>query len=213
MPRLMARSSSPPVSTSSPRLPMTIAVPVSWHIGSTPPAAMLAFFSRSRATNLSLADASGSSRIRTQLLEVRRPQPVRDVAERGLREQGERLGRDLEERASGGVHRRHALGGEQPVGRLVGADREQLGERERRSSPMTVFAAVRWGHVRRRVSHRARHDGRGPCARVGPLGSADAAGGGELPHLGAAGRAGPDRSAGLHQGSGVGGQPPARRAA
>jgi hypothetical protein len=33
---------------------MMIAVPVSWHIGSTPPAAMLAFFSRSKATNLSL---------------------------------------------------------------------------------------------------------------------------------------------------------------
>jgi hypothetical protein len=42
---------------------MTIAVPVSWHIGSTPPAAILAFFSRSSATKRSLAEASGSSRI------------------------------------------------------------------------------------------------------------------------------------------------------
>ena len=46
-----------------PFLPITIAVPVSWHIGSTPPAAMLAFLSRSSATNLSLSDASRSSRI------------------------------------------------------------------------------------------------------------------------------------------------------
>ena len=42
---------------------MTIAVPVSWHIGSTPAAAMFAFFSRSSATNRSFALASGSSRI------------------------------------------------------------------------------------------------------------------------------------------------------
>ena len=40
---------------------MMIAVPVSWHIGSTPPAAMLAFFRKSKATNLSLSEASGSS--------------------------------------------------------------------------------------------------------------------------------------------------------
>ena len=43
--------------------PMTIAVPVSWHIGKMPPAAMLAFFSRSNATKRSLSDDSGSSKI------------------------------------------------------------------------------------------------------------------------------------------------------
>ena len=42
---------------------MMIAVPVSWHIGSTPPAAMLAFFRKSKATNLSLSLASLSSRM------------------------------------------------------------------------------------------------------------------------------------------------------
>lgn len=41
-------------------LPRTMAVPVSWHPGSTIPAAMLAFFKSSRATNLSLLDDSGS---------------------------------------------------------------------------------------------------------------------------------------------------------
>ena len=47
MPAASAASSSPPVHTRSPFFPMTIAVPVSWHIGSTPPAAILAFFRRS----------------------------------------------------------------------------------------------------------------------------------------------------------------------
>ncbi len=42
---------------------MTIAVPVSWHIGSTPPAEMAALRSRSMATNRSLPLASGSSTI------------------------------------------------------------------------------------------------------------------------------------------------------
>lgn len=64
MPLLRAASSPPSVSTFWPRLPITIAVPVSWHMGSTPMAAMFAFFSRSSATNLSLLDASGSSMIR-----------------------------------------------------------------------------------------------------------------------------------------------------
>ena len=43
---------------------MTMAVPVSWHIGSTPPAEMLTFLSRSSATKRSLPLASGSSMIR-----------------------------------------------------------------------------------------------------------------------------------------------------
>ncbi len=51
------------VTTWLPRLPATMAVPVSWHIGSTPPAAMLALRSRSSATNLSFGEACGSSRI------------------------------------------------------------------------------------------------------------------------------------------------------
>ena len=57
----MAASSPPPVNTHWPFFALTIAVPVSWHIGSTPPAAIAAFFSRSRATKRSLSLASGSS--------------------------------------------------------------------------------------------------------------------------------------------------------
>jgi len=41
MPRAIASRSPPPVRTRSPFLPFTIAVPVSWHDGSTPPAAAL----------------------------------------------------------------------------------------------------------------------------------------------------------------------------
>jgi hypothetical protein len=51
------------VSTPSDFLPITIAVPVSWHIGSTPPAEMLTFLRRSRATKRSFPLASGSSMI------------------------------------------------------------------------------------------------------------------------------------------------------
>ena len=62
-PWLIASPSSTPVSTPSDFLPITIAVPVSWHIGSTPPAEMLTFFSRSSATNRSFPLDSGSSMI------------------------------------------------------------------------------------------------------------------------------------------------------
>jgi hypothetical protein len=47
IPRASAAASPPPVHTRWPFQPMTMAVPVSWHIGNTPPAAMLAFFNRS----------------------------------------------------------------------------------------------------------------------------------------------------------------------
>ena len=63
MPAEIAAASSPPVQTCCPFLPITIAVPVSWHIGRTLPAAILAFFKRSKATNLSFDEASGSSSI------------------------------------------------------------------------------------------------------------------------------------------------------
>ena len=57
------RRRRPGEARTGPSCAFTIAVPVSWHIGSTPPAAMSAFFSRSRATNRSLSLASGSSRM------------------------------------------------------------------------------------------------------------------------------------------------------
>ena len=51
------------------------------------------------------------------------------IASRG--ERRERLGLDLEERAPRRLEGGHALGGEEPVGRVVGAEREQLGVLER----------------------------------------------------------------------------------
>ena len=129
MPRLSARSSSPPVSTRSPRLPITIAVPVSWHIGSTPPAAMLAFFSRSRATKRSLAEASGSSRMRRSCARwAGRSQWAMSwnaVRARSVSASGS-TSRNVRPAASTVAH---AVGGEQAVGRVVGAEREELGER------------------------------------------------------------------------------------
>ena len=62
-PLLRAASSSPSVNTRWPRLPMTMAVPVSWHPGRTMPAATFAFLRSSRATKRSLALASGSARM------------------------------------------------------------------------------------------------------------------------------------------------------
>ncbi len=56
-------ASSTPVNTRSPLCPWTMAVPVSWHDGSTIAADMLAFLSISKATKRSLSEASGSSRI------------------------------------------------------------------------------------------------------------------------------------------------------
>ena len=119
-PRAIASSSPPPVKTNWPFLALTIAVPVSWHIGSTPPAAMFAFFSRSRATKRSLSLASGSSRMLRSCCRWPGRRKMGDVAHRLLREQGERLRRDLQERAGGRVDRRHAIGGDQPVRRVSG---------------------------------------------------------------------------------------------
>ena len=81
----MCSSSRPSVSTCWPRLPITIAVPVSWHIGSTPPAAMQALRSRSPATNLSFAAGLGVVQDRPELAQVRGPQQVRDVVHGLLR--------------------------------------------------------------------------------------------------------------------------------
>ena len=101
----MAASSPPPVSTYWPFLPLTIAVPVSWHDGSTPPAAMLAFFSSSRATKRSLAEASGSSRMAAQLGQVPGAQEVGDVEHRLAGEQREGLGLDPQEALAAGLER------------------------------------------------------------------------------------------------------------
>ena len=62
-PRDICSSSFPFVITFIPLFPIIIAVPVSWHPGNIFPEAIFAFFNNSNATNLSLLDASGSSKI------------------------------------------------------------------------------------------------------------------------------------------------------
>ena len=92
-----------------PFLPNTSAVPVSWHMGSTPAAAMLAFLSRSSATKRSLADASGVVEDGAELAQVRRAQQVAHVVEGLERQLAQRVGLDAEHGlavAGGGGHAR-----------------------------------------------------------------------------------------------------------
>ena len=82
MPAASAAASPPPVQTRWPFLPMTIAVPVSWHIGSTRPAAILAFFSRSKATKRSLGGGLGIVEDVAQLLQMAGAQQMRAIDDR-----------------------------------------------------------------------------------------------------------------------------------
>jgi hypothetical protein len=103
-------------------LPITIAVPVSWQEGSTPPAAMFAFRSSSSATKLG---------------EVPGPQQVGDVVHRLAREPREALELDAEERLARGLEGRDVVLRDEPVGRLVLAEGQHLLELEvaHRGSP------------------------------------------------------------------------------
>ena len=90
---------------------------------------MVAFFSRSRATNRSLSLASGSSRILRSWARCsgRRKWAMSCIA--SAVSVGDRARLDLEERAGRRLERRHALGGDEPVRRGVGTERQQLGVR------------------------------------------------------------------------------------
>src|SRR3954453_17512990 len=66
----------------------------------------------------------------TQLGQVARPQQVGDGAHGGAGKQRERLALHLQEPAAGGVDDPYAVGGQQPIRRLVRAQRQQLGEGE-----------------------------------------------------------------------------------
>ena len=120
-------SSLPGVSTCCPRLPMTMAVPVSWHIGRTPAAAILAFFSRSSATNLSLFGRFGIVEDARELRQVIRAQVMRDVVQRRFGQQAHRFRLDLQEGAAvRSLDCRHPFGGEQSVLGGVITDRQQV---------------------------------------------------------------------------------------
>ena len=130
MPWAIWASSPPPVKTNWPFLALTIAVPVSWHIGSTPPAATAAFLSRSVATKRSFGARLGVVEDVAELLEVGRAEEVGDVAHRLGGQLPDRLRLDLQERPLGCVEGRDALGRDQPVRGVVVAQRQQLGEGE-----------------------------------------------------------------------------------
>ena len=108
---------------------MTIAVPVSWHIGSTLPAAILAFFNRSKATKRSLAEASGSSRMARNC--ARWPGRSRcwqsTKACRASRVSAS--GATLTMRSPSNDGERDMIAGQLPVGRIVLAQRKQLVKR------------------------------------------------------------------------------------
>ena len=97
MPSASALSSSPSVKTSRPFLPMTMAVPVSWHIGKMPPAAMFAFFKRSKATNLSFPGGLRIGENFGKLGQMRRAQQMVDVAHRLFGEEPQRPWLDAQE--------------------------------------------------------------------------------------------------------------------
>ena len=88
---------------------------------------MLAFFRKSKATNLSLSLASLSSRMLRSCLQMPRPQIMVDVAERGLRQRPQRLARHHQHVLAQHLLDPHALGGDLLVGRGVGARAETAG--------------------------------------------------------------------------------------
>ena len=126
MPAESAAASSPSVQICWPFLPMTIAVPVSWHIGSTLPAAILAFFKRSNATNLSLAEASGSSRIARSWARWpgrnRWAESIKAWRARSVRASSATLTMRRPSNAPSG----HVIAGELAVRRVIRAEREEL---------------------------------------------------------------------------------------
>ena len=83
--------------------------------------------SRSRATKRSLSLASGSSRILRELGEVGRPEVVGDIVNRGLGQQPQRLGLDLQEPASRSLDHAHPLCADQTVFRLIRSQGKQVG--------------------------------------------------------------------------------------
>ncbi len=116
-----------------PRLPITIAVPVSWHIGRTPPAEMFAFFSRSSATKRSFGLASGSSRIDASCARWagRSRCGMSCIASKVRRRK--HLGLDVQEWPARCLDGLDAIGGDQAIGRGVPTGSlagEQIGEYE-----------------------------------------------------------------------------------
>ncbi len=100
-------------------MPTTIAVPVSWQLGSTPPAAIDAFRKQLEGDEPIVVRRLGIVEDRSQLCQVTGPQEVRDVAHRLGCQQGQDGRIDLEELASRGFDGAHAVAGEKAVRGVV----------------------------------------------------------------------------------------------
>ena len=203
MPRAIASSSPPPVSTSSPFLPFTIAVPVSWHDGSTPPAAMLAFFSSSSATNGRWATPRGRRGSPAAARGGRAAGGARCRASPGCVSSVSASGSTCEEPATAGLERRDVVG-RRAAG--TACRRARAAAAPGTANSLATVAERYRAYGSRGMSHdavprRARLDGRGAGSRRRPVGRADPAGGRELPDLGPADRAGAHPRAGHDQGS------------
>ena len=82
MPRAIAASSPPPVSTCWPFLPFTIAVPVSWHVGQHAAGGDARVLQQLERDEPVVGRRLGVVEDRAQLREVAGPQQVGDVAHR-----------------------------------------------------------------------------------------------------------------------------------
>ena len=127
MPWAMAASSPPPVKTNWPFLPLTMAVPVSWHDGQHAAGGDRRVLQQVEGheavvgRRLGVVEDVGAAGCRWP-----GPQQVGDVAHRLAGEQREDLGLDPQEPVAARLERRHAVGREQPVGRVVGAEGQQF---------------------------------------------------------------------------------------
>ena len=121
-----------------------MAVPVSWHIGSTPPGSDVRVLEKIVGDELVVIGRFRVVEDLAQLLEVRRPQQVVDVGEGRLRERAQRLALDHEHILAHHLLDLDAADIELAVGRLVRAERKQWG----------VF--VGWDDLGRRVHGKLR---------------------------------------------------------
>ena len=111
-----------------------------------------------------------------------------NIAWRG--EQRQRFGIDLDEPAAAGLERRDVVAREQPVRRVVGAERQHVLVGELAPYGNRTLQSSRYRKERPMADYRVEHDSMGevrvPAGRA--LGRPDPAGGRELPDLRAADR-------------------------
>jgi hypothetical protein len=101
-------------------------------MGRTPPAADVGVLQQ---VERDVAVVGGRLRVvedAPQLCEVRRPQEVRDVVHRRVRQEPQRLRRHLEEGPPGRLDGAHPVPRQEPVARCISAARQEIGIQEGR---------------------------------------------------------------------------------